>query len=209
MQTFLPYADFQASSAVLDDRRLGKQRVETFQILRALTWPDYAWKNHPAVRMWRGFVPALVRYGVTTCEEWTRRGHADTVRASLLAFTGGAPAPSYVDLHSNISVRSSSKSGPNQICPFRAPGSSGSVRMGTGTSRTLGRPFLAMTISSPAAARSTRSDSFAFASATLTCVMQRWSRRLTQHGQDAFGTSISAGAARTRSPSSHGLLPIE
>jgi hypothetical protein len=99
MQTFLPYADFQASSAVLDDRRLGKQRVETFQILRALTWPDYAWKNHPAVRMWRGFVPALVRYGVTTCEEWTRRGHADTVRASLLAFTGGAPAPSYVDLH--------------------------------------------------------------------------------------------------------------
>ena len=58
MQTFLPYPDLRASCVVLDDRRLGKQRVETFQILRALTWPEYAWKNHPAVRMWRGFLPA-------------------------------------------------------------------------------------------------------------------------------------------------------
>lgn len=89
MQTFLPYADFTASSAVLDDRRLGKQRVETFQILRALTWPEYAWKNHPAVRMWRGFIPALVAYGLANCQEWVRRGNADTVEASLLAFTDG------------------------------------------------------------------------------------------------------------------------
>jgi hypothetical protein len=89
MQTFLPYPGFAASAAVLDARRLGKQRVETFQILRALTWPSYAWKNHPAVRMWRGFVPALVAYGVTVCDEWRRRGGSDTVRASLLEFTGG------------------------------------------------------------------------------------------------------------------------
>lgn len=94
MQTFLPYPGFAASAAVLDSRRLGKQRVETFQILRALTWPSYAWKNHPAVRMWRGFVPALVAYGVATCDEWRRRGGNDTVRASLLEFTGGeVPIP--------------------------------------------------------------------------------------------------------------------
>lgn len=91
MQTFLPYADFAASAAVLDDRRLGKQRVETFQILRALVFPAYAWKNHPAVRMWRGFVPALVGYGLATCSEWQRRGFADTVAASMLEFTGGFP----------------------------------------------------------------------------------------------------------------------
>ncbi|HMC68015.1 MAG TPA: pyrimidine dimer DNA glycosylase/endonuclease V, partial [Mycobacteriales bacterium] len=36
MQTFLPYSRFDASAAVLDDLRLGKQRVETLQILRAL-----------------------------------------------------------------------------------------------------------------------------------------------------------------------------
>jgi hypothetical protein len=86
MQTFLPYPDLRASCAVLDDRRLGKQRVETFQILRALTWPTYAWKNHPAVTMWRGFVPALVAYGLASCEEWTGRGYADTVAPQLLAW---------------------------------------------------------------------------------------------------------------------------
>ncbi|MDP9435495.1 MAG: MSMEG_6728 family protein, partial [Actinomycetota bacterium] len=91
MQTFVPYADLRASSQVLDSPRLGKQRVETFQILRALTWPSYAWKNHPAVRMWRGFVPALVLYGVENCREWTRRGNADTVLPQLLEWTGGQP----------------------------------------------------------------------------------------------------------------------
>src|ERR1700709_952179 len=89
MQTFLPYADFTASSVALDDRRLGEQRVETFQILRALTWPDYAWKNHPAVRMWGGFVPALVAYGLANCTEWVRRRSAHRVAAWLLSVAGG------------------------------------------------------------------------------------------------------------------------
>lgn len=89
MQTFVPFPDLAASMAVLDDRRLGKQRVEVFQVLRALTWPAYAWKNHPAVRMWRGFVPGLVAYGVASCDEWTRRGYADAVRPQLLAWSGG------------------------------------------------------------------------------------------------------------------------
>lgn len=89
MQTFLPYPDFVASAAVLDDRRLGKQRVETYQILRALTWPEYGWKNHPATRMWRGFTPALVRYGLDVCDAWEARGRADATRAALLTFTGG------------------------------------------------------------------------------------------------------------------------
>src|SRR3954453_4719118 len=97
MQTFLPYADFGASSIALDDRGLGKQRVETFQILRALTWPNYAWKNHPAVRMWRGFVPALVAYGLANCAEWVRRGFSDTGEASRLAFPAGR-RPTEVEL---------------------------------------------------------------------------------------------------------------
>jgi Pyrimidine dimer DNA glycosylase len=41
MQTFLPYPDFVACARVLDSRRLGKQRVEALQILRALLVPDY------------------------------------------------------------------------------------------------------------------------------------------------------------------------
>lgn len=103
MQTFLPYPDLRLSCQLLDDRRLGKQRVEAFQILRALTWSQYAWKNHPAVRMWRGFVPALVEYGLAACREWTRRGHADTVAQALLDWSGGraprdAPLPLWFGL---------------------------------------------------------------------------------------------------------------
>ena len=78
MQTFLPYPDFEATAAVLDDLRLGKQRVETLQIVRALTWPTYGWKHHPAVLMWKGHEEALGAYGVAICREWQRRGRADT-----------------------------------------------------------------------------------------------------------------------------------
>ena len=112
MQTFVPYPDLRASCVVLDDRRLGKQRVETFQILRALTWPSYAWKNHPAVRMWRGFVPGLVEYGLENCREWVRRGYADSVAEQLLAWTGGrvpsgAPMPPWWGLEAlHLSHRS-------------------------------------------------------------------------------------------------------
>ena len=75
---------------MLDDRRLGKQRVETLQILRALVFPSYkGWKNHPATRMWRGFTAALVAYGIAVCDEWTRRGRADAVGDTLLQFSGG------------------------------------------------------------------------------------------------------------------------
>ena len=94
MQTFLPYPGFRASAAVLDDKRLGKQRVEVFQILRALTWPTYAWKNHPATVMWRGCVPALVAYGLACIDEWEARGRADSTRQALLEFSGGR-VPSY------------------------------------------------------------------------------------------------------------------
>ena len=54
MQTFLPYADFAETARVLDQRRLGKQRVEALQVLRALFIPGYGWRHHPVVRMWRG-----------------------------------------------------------------------------------------------------------------------------------------------------------
>ena len=33
MQVFLPYPDFKKSLESLDDKRLGKQRVETYQLI--------------------------------------------------------------------------------------------------------------------------------------------------------------------------------
>ncbi|HET9692714.1 MAG TPA: MSMEG_6728 family protein, partial [Acidimicrobiales bacterium] len=90
MQTFLPYADFARSAAVLDDRRLGKQRVEGIQIVRALTVPAYAWKSHPAVLMWAGHEPALEAYLVAVCDEWAERGFDDTCRETIRADLAGA-----------------------------------------------------------------------------------------------------------------------
>ncbi|MGI5470886.1 MSMEG_6728 family protein [Streptomyces sp. CA-132043] len=83
MQTFLPYPDFAASAAVLDARRLGKQRVEALQVLRGLTVPGYGWRHHPAVRMWTGYEEALVRYGLEICNAWTATGRQDTCARTL------------------------------------------------------------------------------------------------------------------------------
>lgn len=84
MQTFLPFADFDRSAAALDSVRLGKQRVETLQVMRALTIPGYGWRHHPVVKMWRGHRPALMAYQDAVCDEWERRGHADTCRPKTL-----------------------------------------------------------------------------------------------------------------------------
>ena len=83
MQTFLPYPDFLASARVLDQKRLGKQRVETIQVLRGLTRPNYGWRNHPAVKMWAGYEEALTRYGLDMCAVWCEPGRADTCAATM------------------------------------------------------------------------------------------------------------------------------
>ena len=88
MQTFLPYTGFTASAAALDMRRLGKQRVETVQVLRGLTLPTYGWRHHPAVKMWHGYEEALVRYGLDISEVWCAAGRADTTAATLLTDSG-------------------------------------------------------------------------------------------------------------------------
>jgi hypothetical protein len=84
VQTFLPYSDFAASGAALDVKRLGKQRVETIQVLRGLTVPTYGWRHHPAVKMWHGYEEGLVRYGLDVCAVWCATGRADTCAATLV-----------------------------------------------------------------------------------------------------------------------------
>lgn len=84
MQTFLPYPSFEDSARVLDLKRLGKQRVEVIQIVRALTVPGYAWKSHPAVLMWQGYEEALGRYGLVMCDAWVERGFDDTCAGTIV-----------------------------------------------------------------------------------------------------------------------------
>ncbi len=86
MQTFLPVADFAGSARLLDSPRLGKQRVETLQVLRALELPDYGCASHPVVRMWRGRTSGLVAYGLAMVRVWRERGFADTTETLIGEF---------------------------------------------------------------------------------------------------------------------------
>lgn len=122
MQTFVPYACFTDSAAVLDNKRLQKQAVETYQIMLVLLGlkpvmngtelvgfegrDPKGWKNHPAVKMWRGHEIALLAYQRATCDELAKRPRRDgsarkvtLYRKTLLACVAGlsfedAPAAS-------------------------------------------------------------------------------------------------------------------
>lgn len=92
IQTFLPLPSFRESARVLDNRRLGKQRVEAKQILIALGVPvgqhegnpASRWKNHPAVKAWYGFERALAHYAIAVCDEWRARGFTDTLTQQFI-----------------------------------------------------------------------------------------------------------------------------
>lgn len=93
MQTFLPYADFKESAKVLDVKRLGKQRVETMQIMNAILIPGHGWRNHPAVKMWRGHENTLWEYQQAICNEWTSRGYKDTCLEKTRVLVAGNITP--------------------------------------------------------------------------------------------------------------------
>ena len=120
MQTFLPLPGYAQSAAVLDLKRLGKQRVECKQILRALGVTvgekhvvSRGWRNHPAVRMWRGFEYSLCCYAIRVCDEWLQRGYQDTLlpqfedTAARLYSAGRTLRPSWIG---NASVHASHRS---------------------------------------------------------------------------------------------------
>lgn len=73
MQTFLPFPDFIHTAKILDNKRLGKQRIEALQILRSIA-SGGSWRNHPAVRMWEGYEDALGYYMTIMIIEWEYRG---------------------------------------------------------------------------------------------------------------------------------------
>lgn len=108
MQTFLPYASYELSASSLDMRRLGKQRVETLQLLKSIeaikNKTNYkGWKNHPCRSMWfashKGdagdYTNSLVKYGITICKEWKKRGYKDSCLEKIAAFSN--PALSFED----------------------------------------------------------------------------------------------------------------
>lgn len=82
----MPYDDFYVSLNCLDNKRLGKQRVEAKQILNVLLnrprkdgQPYKGWLNHPCVRMWRGYENALKEYFNISVMVWEERGFKNTM----------------------------------------------------------------------------------------------------------------------------------
>jgi hypothetical protein len=77
MQTFCPSPNLLTNFWYLDSRRLGKQRVEAFQILNVLLnrTDRKGWRNHPAVLMWKGYENALKYYYNLCLAEWINRGY--------------------------------------------------------------------------------------------------------------------------------------
>ena len=84
MQTFLPYQSYEQSAKCLDNRRLGKQRVEVWQIYRASNGETKGWANHPATKMWDDYDWQLLEYGIICCNEWIARGFNDTLRDKMI-----------------------------------------------------------------------------------------------------------------------------
>ena len=93
MQTFWPYPSFAQSASCLDRQRLGKQRVEVWQMLRALTGQTDGWRNHPCVKAWEGHEPSLAVFGMVCCREWIGRGYKDTTLPKIVDLWRRLPVP--------------------------------------------------------------------------------------------------------------------
>ena len=74
MQTFLPSGSSLFAAQILDSKRLNKQILEGYQILKVLATNGKAWRNHPAVLMWEGHEGALLNYIQDMITEAKHRG---------------------------------------------------------------------------------------------------------------------------------------
>lgn len=90
MQTFLTSFDMTENARNLDNKRLGKQRVEAVQILNTILGLSEGWKNHPAVKMWKGYERYLFyEYLREIVNEWKYREFKNTllnIRIEALKF---------------------------------------------------------------------------------------------------------------------------
>jgi len=84
VQTFLPFSDFKKSAECLDNKRLGKQRLECTQLLKVLECKKsnikVGWMNHPAALMWCGYEEALKAYTNECLIAWINKGFKNTIQ---------------------------------------------------------------------------------------------------------------------------------
>ena len=70
--------------------RLGKQRVEAYQLLKVNLGlgkrnknGNIAWSNHPAAKMWKGYELLLYMYTTDIISEWKSRGYNDSIQEKI------------------------------------------------------------------------------------------------------------------------------
>lgn len=80
VNTFVPFPCILQCAKSLDYRRLGKQRVEAYQLWRALTGVTKGWRNHPAAKAWEGHTCALALYTNIMIQEWIERGYKNNMK---------------------------------------------------------------------------------------------------------------------------------
>ena len=90
MQIFSPVADFQEIANCLDNKRLNKQKIEIFQILNCISLGENArgWKNHPAVKMARGYEQFFIEYALIIANKCLANGWKDTMIPRILNLKG-------------------------------------------------------------------------------------------------------------------------
>ncbi|MEM1943520.1 MAG: pyrimidine dimer DNA glycosylase/endonuclease V [Candidatus Caldarchaeum sp.] len=90
MQVFRPYVDWARSASVLDDLRLGKQRVEAKQVLNAffrklglIRDGLRGWLSHPIVLLYfndgKPYIDDVVGFFHACVDEWKRRGKQNSI----------------------------------------------------------------------------------------------------------------------------------
>lgn len=83
---FIIVPDIYLTAQILDQQRLGKQRVEAYQIINALEEYDSTgvitngWKDHPALKSWIGYTNHLKVYFNIIVREWIRRGFQNNMQ---------------------------------------------------------------------------------------------------------------------------------
>lgn len=94
MQTFLPFSNFKKSAQCLDYKRLGKQRVEAWQLIDTIIKKQnnittiikngkerkIGWLNHPALILWENNLEALKLYYNTVVQEWIDRKYNNNMK---------------------------------------------------------------------------------------------------------------------------------
>ena len=76
MNTFLIDYDLSKNFTYLDEKRLFKQLLESYQILNTLVNNKKSWSNHPAVKQWHGHEKHLFSYIYSCQHECIKRNIA-------------------------------------------------------------------------------------------------------------------------------------